>query len=179
MEGTGNVMLAYESWEMDRPKPVRDDGLDRVCALLDADRHFLGTWNETWARLFAIDCASIVYRLHVPGMDDAARDLMQRLLHQARLLTSGERQSELGSVERAMMAGLRASSEVTRAVWLVALNALVPDPFRASVVTVESALTAFGRRPSPRRKAAMEAMRSRLLSRTEEAALLASTLSLA
>jgi hypothetical protein len=140
--------------------------------MLETDRHLLGNWDETWARLFAIDCASIIYRFHVPGMDEAARDLIHRLLHQARKLTIGERQEELGSVERALMAGLRASSDMTRPVWLVALNSLLPDPYRAAVVTVESALASFGSRPNPRRDAVIESMTSRLLSRTEEAALL-------
>jgi hypothetical protein len=147
--------------------------------MLETERHLLGTWDETWARLFAIDCASIVYRLHVPAMDEAARDLIHRLLHQARKLTIGERQEELGSVERALMAGLRASSDMTRPVWLIALNSLLPDPFRAAVITVESALASFGPRPNPRRDSVVESMRSRLLSRTEEAALLGARLAYA
>ncbi len=147
--------------------------------MLETDRHLLGTWDETWARLFAIDCASIIYRFHVPSMDEAARDLIHRLLHQARKLTINDRQMELGSVERALMAGLRSSSDVTRPVWLVALNSLLPDPFRAALVTVESALASFGPRPSPRRDAVIESMRSRLLSRTEEAALLGTRLAFA
>jgi hypothetical protein len=155
------------------------DNLEPICALLETNRSLLGTWDETWARLFAIDCASIVYRFQVPGMDDAARDLIHRLLHQARKLTIADRQDELGSVERALMAGLRASSDTTRPVWLVALNSLLPDPFRAALVTVESAIASFGPRPNARRDAAIDSMRSRLLSRTEEAALLGSRLAYA
>jgi hypothetical protein len=68
---------------------------------------------------------------------------------------------------------------MTRPVWLVALNSLLPDPFRAALVTVESALASFGPRPNPRRDAVIESMRSRLLSRTEEAALLGSRLAYA
>ncbi len=164
-------MLAYEIREYAFHRIGESDNLDPICELLHTERDVLGTWDEQWARLFAIDCASIIYRFHVPGMDDAGRDLIHRLLHQARKLTVGERQSELESVERALMAGLRASSDQTRAVWLVALNALLPDPYRAARVTVESAIDAFGPRPNPRREAVMEAMKSRLLSRTEEAAL--------
>jgi hypothetical protein len=164
-------MLAYEIRDHAPHRGVAPDTLDPICELLETERHLLGTWDETWARLFAIDCASIIYRFHVPGMDDTCRDLIQRLLHQARKLTVGERQSELGSVERALMAGLRASSDLTRVVWLVSLNSLLPDPFRAALVTVESAIEAFGPRPNPRREAVIESMRSRLVSRTEEASL--------
>lgn len=172
----GVKMLAYQ---LGTQRTTATDNLEPICAMLETDRHLLGTWDETWARLFAIDCASIIYRFHVPGMDEAARDLVHRLLHQARKLTIGERQEELGSVERALMAGLRASSDMTRPVWLVALNSLLPDPFRAALVTVESALASFGPRPNPRRDAVIESMRSRLLSRTEEAALLGSRLAYA
>ena len=164
-------MLAYQPLVLGSQRATATDSLEPICAMLETDRHLLGTWDETWARLFAIDCASIIYRFHVPGMDEAARDLIHRLLHQARKLTTGERQEELGSVERALMAGLRASSDMTRPVWLVALNSLLPDPFRAALVTVESALSSFGPRPNARRDAVVVSMRSRLLSRTEEAAL--------
>jgi hypothetical protein len=172
-------MLAYQPLVLGKQRTMAIDSLEPICAMLHTDRHLLGTWDETWARLFAIDCASIIYRFHVPGMDEAAHDLIHRLLHQARKLTTGERQEELGSVERALMAGLRASSDVTRPVWLVALNSLLPDPFRAAVVTVESALSTFGPQPNPRRDAVIESMRNRLLSRTEEAALLGARLAYA
>jgi hypothetical protein len=172
-------MLAYQPLVLESQRTRAADNLEPICVMLETDRHLLGTWDETWARLFAIDCASIIYRFHVPGMDEAARDLIHRLLHQARKLTIGDRQEELGSVERALMAGLRASSDMTRPVWLVALNSLLPDPFRAALVTVESALASFGPRPNPRRDAVIESMRSRLLSRTEEAALLGNRLAYA
>ncbi len=172
-------MLAYQPLGFGSQRTTATDGLEPICTMLETDRHLLGTWDETWARLFAIDCASIIYRFHIPGMDEAARDLIHRLLHQARKLTINDRQVELGSVERALMAGLRSSSDVTRPVWLVALNSLLPDPFRAALVTVESALASSGPRPNPRRDAVIESMRSRLLSRTEEAALLGNRLAFA
>lgn len=172
-------MLGDRAVVLESRRTAATDSLVPICAMLETDRHLLGTWDETWARLFAIDCASIVYRLHVPGMDEAARDLIHRLLHQARKLTISERHEELESVQRALMAGLRASSDMTRPVWLVALNSLLPDPFRAALFTVESALESFGGRPNPRRDAVIESMRSRLLSRTEEAALLGSRLAYA
>lgn len=172
-------MLADQPLAFGTQRTAASDNLEPICAMLETNRHLLGTWDETWSRLFAIDCASIIYRFHVPGMDDAARDLIHRLLHQARKLTIADRQEELGSVERALMAGLRASSDTTRPVWLVALNSLLPDPFRAALVTVESALASYGPRPNPRRDAVIDSMRSRLLSRTEEAALLGSRLAYA
>jgi hypothetical protein len=102
------------------------------------------------------------------------RDLVQRLLHQTLQLVTAGRENELASIERALMTGLEAASRVTRAVWLVALNAVLPDPFRAAVMSTEGALIAFGRGPNPRRDAVAESLRRRLVSRTEEASLLGS-----
>jgi hypothetical protein len=153
----------------------RYDGLDSIAELLEVERYRLGDWDDTYARLFAIDCASIVYRYHLPDLNDAARDLVQRLLHQALQLVTAGRQSELASIEQALMTGLQAASRVTRSVWLVALNAVLPDPFRAAVMSTEAALFAFGRGPNPRRDAVAESVRRRLISRTEESSLLGGT----
>ena len=117
----------------------RYDGLDTISALLEVERYRLGEWDEPYARLFAIDCASIVFRYHLPDLTDPARDLIQRLLHQALQLVTAGRENELASIERALMTGLEAASRVTRSVWLVALNAVLPDPFRAAVMSTEAA----------------------------------------
>jgi hypothetical protein len=156
----------------------RYDGLDTISALLEVERYRLGDWDEPYARLFAIDCASIVFRYHLPDLTDPARDLIQRLLHQALQLVTAGRENELASIERALMTGLEAASRVTRSVWLVALNAVLPDPFRAAVMSTEAALYAFGRGPNPRRDAVAEAVRRRVFSRTEESALLGSVVRL-
>lgn len=150
------------------------DGLETIADLLEIERYRLGEWDETYARLYAIDCASIVYRYHTPDLTDSARDLVQRLLHQTLQLVTAGRENELASIERALMTGLEAASRVTRAVWLVALNAVLPDPYRAAVMSTEGALIAFGRGPNPRRDAVAESLRRRLVSRTEEASLLGS-----
>ncbi len=151
---------------------ARHDGLDEIADLLELERYKLGEWDDSHARLYAIDCASIVYRYHTPDLDPTANDLVHRLLHQAMQLVTAGRENELASIERALMTGLEAASQITRSVWLVALNALLPDPFRAAVVSTESALFAFGRGPNPRRDAVAESVRRRVLSRTEEASLL-------
>jgi hypothetical protein len=87
-------------------------------------------------------------------------------------LVSAGREKELSSVERALMTGLEAASRITRSVWLVALNAVLPDAFRAAVMSTEAALQAFGRGPNPRRDAVAEGLRRRAFARTEESALL-------
>lgn len=153
----------------------RYDGLDTIAALLEVERYRLGDWEETYARLYAIDCASIVFRYHTPDLTETARDLVQRLLHQTLQLVTAGRENELASIERALMTGLEAASRITRSVWLVALNAVLPDPFRAAVMSTEAALHAFGRGPNPRRDAVAESVRRRVFARTEEAALLGST----
>jgi hypothetical protein len=150
----------------------RHDGLDEIAELLEVERHKLGEWDQPHARLYAIDCASIVYRYLTPDLDETARDIVQRLLHQALQLVSTGRENELASIERALMTGLEAASLITRSVWLVALNALLPDSFRAAAVSTEAALFAFGRGPNPRRDSVAESLRRRVLSRVEEASLL-------
>ncbi|GEM_PF-3033562 len=150
----------------------RFDGLDSIAELLEIERYRLGEWDEIHARLYAIDCASIVYRYHTPDLNETARDIVQRLLHQAMQLVTSGRQSELASIEKALMTGLESASTVTRAVWLVALNAVIPDAFRAAVMSTEGALLSFGRGPNPRRDAVAESVRRRVISRTEEASLL-------
>ena len=156
----------------------RYDGLDCISAILEVERYRIGEWNEPYARLYAIDCASIVFRYHLPDLTEPARELIQRLLHQALTLVTAGRDNELASIERALMTGLEAASRVTRSVWLVALNAVLPDPFRAAVMSTEAALHAFGRGANPRRDAVAEAVRRRAFSRTEESALLGSVIRL-
>jgi hypothetical protein len=168
------AMLGSDHVEAGLTRSSQKDGLDAIADLLEVDRYRLGEWDETYARLYAIDCASIVYRYHTPDLTDSARDLVQRLLHQTLQLVTAGRENELASIERALMTGLEAASRVTRAVWLVALNAVLPDPFRAAVMSTEGALIAFGRGPNPRRDAVAESLRRRLVSRTEEASLLGS-----
>jgi hypothetical protein len=165
-------MVAPNQVEAGRLVSSRDDGLDTIATLLEVERYRLGDWDEQYARLYAIDCASVVFRYHLPDLTDQARDLVQRLLHQALQLVAAGRENELSSVERALMTGLEAASRVTRSVWLVALNAVLPDPFRAGVMSTEAALHAFGRGPNPRRDAVAEGLRRRAFARTEESALL-------
>jgi hypothetical protein len=167
-------MVAPNRVEADDMMSSRYDGLDAIAALLEVERYRLGEWDEPYARLFAIDCASIVFRYHLPDLTDNARDLIQRLLHEALQLITAGREKELASIERALMTGLGAASRVTRSVWLVALNAVLPDPFRAAVMSTEASLHAFGHGPNPRRDAVAEAVHRRVLARTEEAALLGS-----
>ncbi|HEY4607280.1 MAG TPA: hypothetical protein VIH55_06485, partial [Acidimicrobiia bacterium] len=111
-------MVAPDHVEAGDVMSNRYDGLDSISELLEVDRYRLGGWDETYARLFAIDCASIVYRYQLPDLNDTARDLVQRLLHQALQLVTAGRQTELASIERALMTGLQAASRVTRSVWL-------------------------------------------------------------
>jgi hypothetical protein len=165
-------MLSSDHVEAGQQRSTQVDDLGTIADLLEIERFRVGEWDETYARLYAIDCASIVYRYHTPDLNETARDLVQRLLHEALQLVTAGRDNELASIERALMTGLQSASQVTRTVWLAALNAVLPDPFRAAVMSTEAALFAFGRGPNPRRDAVAESMRRRLISRTEEASLL-------
>jgi hypothetical protein len=167
-------MVAPNHVEAGRLLSSRQDGLETIATLLEVERYRLGEWDEHFARLYAIDCATIVYRYHLPDLTDQARDLVQRLLHQTLQLVASGREKELSSVERALMTGLEAASRVTRSVWLVALNAVLPDPFRAAVMSTEASLQAFGNGPNPRRDTVAEGLRRRAFARTEESALIGS-----
>jgi hypothetical protein len=171
-KGRETAMLSSDHVEAGGTGSDQSDGLGTIAELLEIERFRLGEWDETYARLFAIDCASIVYRYYLPDLNETARDLVQRLLHQTMQLATAGRDNELASIERALMTGLQSASQVTRSVWLVALNAVLPDPFRAAVMSTDAALLAFGRGPNPRRDAVAESVRRRLISRTEEASLL-------
>jgi hypothetical protein len=150
----------------------RIDSLDSIADMLGVERFRLEGWDETSARLFANDCASIVYRQHLPDLTESAQDLLYRLLNQARRLVIADRDGELEVIERALIAGLEGSTVVNRAVWLVALNSILPDPVRAATTSTEAALLAFGCGPNPRREAVIESLTRRLVSRAEEASLL-------
>jgi hypothetical protein len=165
-------MVAPDHVEAGNMTSTRFDGLDAIAELIEVERYQLGEWDEMHARLYAIDCASVVYRYHTPDLNETAREIVHRLLHQAMQLVAADRENELASIEQALMTGLESASSLTRAVWLVALNAVLPDPYRAAVMSTEAALLAFGRGPNPRRDAVAESIRRRVVSRTEEAALL-------
>jgi hypothetical protein len=152
-------------------------GLESIARMLDIHPYLLEDWDDAAARLFANDCASIVYRHHLPDLNDSARDLLHRLLNQARRLVIADRGDELEGLQRALLAGLESSTVINRSVWIVALNSMLPDPIRAAVTSTEAALLAFGGR-SPRRDAILESLKRRLVSRAEEASLLGASLRL-
>ena len=156
----------------------RIDSLGSIADMLGVDSHRLEGWDETSARLFANDCASIVYRQYLPDLSESAQDLLYRLLNQARRLIIADRDGELEVIERALIAGLEASTTVNRSVWLVALNSILPDPIRAATTSTEAALLAFGHGPNPRREAVIATLSRRLMSRAEEASLLGGSVKL-
>ncbi len=155
-----------------RERETRIDSLGSIADMLGIDRVRLEGWDATTARLFANDCASIVYRQHLPDLTESAQDLLYRLLNQARRLIIADRDGELEGIERALLAGLDASTALNRSVWLVALNSILPDPIRAATTSTEAALLAFGQGPNPRRDAVIDTLSRRLMSRAEEASLL-------
>jgi hypothetical protein len=151
--------------------------LASIARMLGVQQYLLEDWDAAAARLFANDCASIVYRHHLPDLSDSAQDLLHRLLNQARRLVIADREDELEGLQRALLAGLESATAINRSVWIVALNSMLPDPIRAAVTSTEAALLAFGGH-SARRDAILESLKRRLLSRAEEASLLGASLRL-
>src|SRR3990172_1998358 len=67
-------MLGDRAVVLESRRTAATDSLVPICAMLETDRHLLGTWDETWGGAFALDGARIGNRPPVPGMEGGARD---------------------------------------------------------------------------------------------------------
>jgi hypothetical protein len=75
-------------------------------------------------------------------LSEADRQSIILLLQHARALVTAQRDNELGFVQAALEAHLdRTASGRERQVWLTAIDALIPSPYRAALVATKSALT--------------------------------------
>lgn len=98
-------------------------------------------WTEESARLFALDCALVTMRRLLPWLSDAEATMIGIRLNEARRLAVAGREVELGYVSEEMVKMLTESMGTrSRQVWLVALEALLPDPHRAARIACESAI---------------------------------------
>jgi len=125
-----------------RSDPDRDHTLTEVMLLVDMR---LGAsrdgWNRESARLFAIDTAMTVLRRHLDVISEADRQTLSQHLAQSRALVVGERDGELAFIQAAVESQLSLLSPGReRQVWLTVMDALIPSPYRAALVTVRNAL---------------------------------------
>lgn len=98
-------------------------------------------WSRETARLFAIDTAILAARRNLALMSEADRQSLLLLLQQARAVVTAQRDDELGFVQAALEAHLGMTAPGReRQVWLTAIDALIPSPFRAALVVTRNAL---------------------------------------
>lgn len=99
-------------------------------------------WNGETARLFAIDIAMLVLRRNILVLSEVDRQTLSYQLQEARSLVVAGRDSELGFIQAALETHLRLTETFQqRRLWLTAIDALVPSPFRAALIATRNALT--------------------------------------
>jgi hypothetical protein len=100
-------------------------------------------WNTETARLYAIDIAMLVLRRNVLVLAEVDRQTLTYQLQEARCLVVSGRDSELGFLQAALETHLAlARGPQERRLWLAAIDALIPDPYRAALVSTKDALSA-------------------------------------
>lgn len=98
-------------------------------------------WGEEPARLFSIDTAMLVLGRHGSSLDEPDRQMLSDRLHEARRLVVAGRDDELEFIQNELESYLSHSwSFDCRSIWLSALDALLPSPFRAAETVVATAL---------------------------------------
>jgi hypothetical protein len=124
--------------------------LTEIMHLVDMETGASGVgWNPETARLFAIDTAVTVIRRNFDKIPDADRLTIIGRLGEARTLVVAGRDEELGFLQ----AGLEANLGLTppgslRSLWLLAIDALIPSPYRAALIVTRSVL-GLGAVPGP------------------------------
>jgi hypothetical protein len=99
-------------------------------------------WNRETARHFSLDTAMIAVRRNLALMSEADRQSLILLLQQARSLVTAGRDEELDFIQAALEARVApAEAGRPRQVWLTAIDALIPSPFRAALVVTRGTLS--------------------------------------
>lgn len=133
-------MAAYNTPENElHPDPT----LTEIMLLVDMDQGVTSIgWNAETARLFAIDTAMAVVRRNIAVLSEPEKQRLITKLQEARALVVSGRDAELGFLQAAMEANMPlADSDRARLMWLIAIDALLPSPYRAALVTTRCALT--------------------------------------
>ncbi|HEX6300519.1 MAG TPA: hypothetical protein VF148_08660 [Acidimicrobiia bacterium] len=160
-------MLDYPGLKND---PDQVTALTEIMHLVDMEPGVTSDgWSRQTARLFAIDTALVAVRRNMALMSEADRQSLVLLLQQARTLVTSRRDDELDFVQAALEAHLSQTAPGReRQVWLTAIDALLPSPYRAALVSTKSALS-LGATEALVDLA--ELLRDRLLSRLREGSL--------
>jgi hypothetical protein len=119
----------------------RDSSLAEIMHLVDIPAGVVSDgWSGESARLFALDIAMTAIRRNLTALAESERQVLLQGLQQARTLVVGGRDDEIGFLQEAFEAQLRLASPDKRQVLLSALDALIPDPYRAALVSVRDTL---------------------------------------
>jgi hypothetical protein len=137
----------------------------------------LGVTQEGWtresARLFAIDTAMTIVRRNIPSLPEVDRQTIVGRLHEARTLVVADRDDELGFIQSALETHLcLAPAGRERRVWLITIDALLPNPYRAALISTRNAL-AMGASEAFTDLANL--LRERLIARLDEGTLISDT----
>lgn len=130
---------------LEREAPIFEDSgstLTEIMHLVDVDYGVTSEgWNGETARLFAIDTAMTVIRRSIISLSEADRHSIVARLQEARTLVVAGRDSELGFIQAALESHLSlATPGLGRRLWLSAIDALIPSPYRAALVSTKNAL---------------------------------------
>lgn len=168
MEKVRENVLQYEA----TTDPDHDSTLVEIMHLVEMG---LGAsdmgWHRESARLYAIDVAMTVIRRNTGAIPETERQHLSARLHEARTLVVGDRDAELGFIQTALETHMAtAGSSRERRVWLAAIDALVPSPYRAALISTRNALS-LGAMGTFNDVAAL--LRDRLIARLDEGSLTA------
>lgn len=99
-------------------------------------------WNGETARLFAIDTAMTAIRRNLASLSGTDKHRILGHLQEARTLVIGGRDHDLEYVQAAMESNLALIGPGRRRrMWLTAIDALIPSPYRAALVSTKNALS--------------------------------------
>jgi len=133
-------MLDFEATEDDRE---HGSTLGEIMHLVDMPFGVTGDgWNGESARLFAIDIAMTVIRRNLDILTESERQLLIGKLQEARTLVVAGRDPELGFIQANIEAQLPLSEPGPhRQIRLIAIDSLLPSPYRAALVSTRNALS--------------------------------------
>lgn len=132
-------MIDIRSGQSGEPEPVSATSLPNIKRLIGMDVEIADVgWDKEPARLFAIDAALLALRRCSTELSEPERQALARILQEARRIAIDGRDSELGYLQNELEPYLAQSK--SRWVWLTALNALLPSPFRAAETAVQAIL---------------------------------------
>jgi len=159
----GDGMIHVTAGNASNTEFYRDESLAFVRMAISAGPGTSVGWDAESARLFAIDTALVVLRVNLARLAELDRQVIANSLNEARRLVVDGRDRELGHIQHRFESRLSHSwSADARSIWLTAINALLPSPFRAAETAVESAYRAGGTDPDKLAELLADRLRARV-----------------